>query len=85
VVLGGMTSIPGTITGAFFLTLLPEFLRAFENIEILLFGGILVLCMMFLPDGLAGGSQRLGRLLWRKMVVRKSSDDDAEAGEGGNG
>jgi len=84
VVLGGMTSIPGTITGAFFLTLLPEFLRAFENIEILLFGGILVVCMMYLPDGLAGGSQRLGRLLWRKMVVRKSADD-AEAGEGGNG
>ncbi|MDP3426954.1 MAG: branched-chain amino acid ABC transporter permease, partial [Humidesulfovibrio sp.] len=42
VVLGGMTSIPGSIVGAFFLTILPEFLRAFESIEILLFGGILV-------------------------------------------
>ena len=59
VVLGGMVSVPGAIVGAFFVTVLPEFLRAFENIEILLFGAILVLCMMFLPDGMAGGWNRL--------------------------
>jgi branched-chain amino acid transport system permease protein len=59
VVLGGMISVPGAIVGAFFVTVLPEFLRAFENIEILLFGAILVLCMMFLPDGMAGGWNRL--------------------------
>lgn len=59
VVLGGMVSVPGAIVGAFFVTVLPEFLRAFENIEIVLFGAILILCMMFLPDGLAGGWNRL--------------------------
>ncbi|ACU89112.1 branched-chain amino acid ABC transporter permease [Desulfomicrobium baculatum] len=59
VVLGGMISVPGAIVGAFFITVLPEFLRAFENIEVLLFGAILVLCMMFLPDGMAGGWNRL--------------------------
>ncbi|PKN43253.1 MAG: branched-chain amino acid ABC transporter permease [Deltaproteobacteria bacterium HGW-Deltaproteobacteria-18] len=59
VVLGGMISVPGAIVGAFFITVLPEFLRAFENIEVLLFGGILILCMMFLPDGMAGGWNRL--------------------------
>ena len=59
VVLGGMISVPGAIVGAFFITVLPEFLRAFENIEVLLFGAILVLCMMFLPDGMTGGWNRL--------------------------
>ena len=59
VVLGGMLSVPGAIVGAFFVTVLPEFLRAFENIEILLFGAILILCMMFLPDGMAGGWNKL--------------------------
>ena len=59
VVLGGMISVPGAIVGAFFITVLPEFLRAFENIEVLLFGAILILCMMFLPDGMAGGWNRL--------------------------
>ncbi|MBU1042382.1 MAG: branched-chain amino acid ABC transporter permease [Proteobacteria bacterium] len=76
VVLGGMTSIPGSIVGAFFLTVLPEFLRAFESIEILLFGGILVLCMMFLPDGLAGGFDRLWRWVWRMLYVRRDKDQD---------
>jgi branched-chain amino acid transport system permease protein len=68
VVLGGMVSVPGAIVGAFFVTVLPEFLRAFENIEILLFGAILVLCMMFLPDGMAGGWNRL----WARGRARRS-------------
>ncbi len=59
VVLGGMVSVPGAIVGAFFVTILPEFLRAFENIEVVLFGAILILCMMFMPDGMAGGWNRL--------------------------
>jgi branched-chain amino acid transport system permease protein len=75
VVLGGMTSIPGSIVGAFFLTVLPEFLRAFENIEVLLFGAILVLCMMYVPDGLAGGSARALRRLQKLVLVRRAEDE----------
>jgi branched-chain amino acid transport system permease protein len=66
VVLGGMASVWGAVFGAFFLTLLPEFLRAFENLEILLYGAILIACMMFLPDGLAGGLRRLMAFLRRR-------------------
>ena len=73
VVLGGMTSVLGSILGAFFLTVLPEFLRAFESVEILLFGVILVACMMFLPDGLAGGLGRLWKYLRGRM--RKEAAD----------
>lgn len=74
VVLGGMTSVLGSILGAFFLTVLPEFLRAFESVEILLFGVILVACMMFLPDGLAGGLGRLWRFA-RAKTRRKGAAD----------
>jgi len=59
VVLGGMANIWGAVAGAVFLTVLPEFLRAFHEIEIVLYGLILVLCMIFLPEGLAGGAARL--------------------------
>lgn len=59
VVLGGMANIWGAVAGAVFLTVLPEFLRAFDEIEILLYGLILVLCMIFLPEGIAGGAARL--------------------------
>ncbi len=76
VVLGGMVSVPGAIIGAFFVTVLPEFLRAFENIEIVLFGAILILCMMFLPDGMAGGWNRLwawGGRVWNRWRVSGAS------------
>lgn len=71
VVLGGMVSIPGAVIGAFFVTILPEFLRAFENVEIVLFGGILVSCMMFLPDGLAGGWRRI----WERIKACRGAED----------
>ncbi len=69
VVLGGMGSIPGAVAGAFFLTMLPEFLRVFEDIEVLLFGLILILGMMFLPGGLAGGVKRL----WARVPAARGS------------
>jgi branched-chain amino acid transport system permease protein len=73
VVLGGMVSVPGAIVGAFFVTVLPEFLRAFENIEGVLFGAILILCMMFLPDGMAGGWNRLWARVRRAWAARGAS------------
>ncbi len=69
VVLGGMASVWGAVAGALFLTALPEFLRAFENIETVLFGGILILGMMFLPSGLAGGTAKLTRALLGRFRV----------------
>lgn len=55
VVLGGMVMRARITPGAFFVTILPEFLRCFsENIEILLFGAILVLCMMFYAEWSGG-------------------------------
>ena len=68
VVLGGMASVWGSVAGAFFLTALPEALREFEDIDILVYGAILVLTIMFLPDGLAGGVKRLARKLRRVEV-----------------
>ncbi len=52
VVLGGMGSIVGVILGAFILILLPEYLRAFSDYRMLTFGAIMVLMMVFRPQGL---------------------------------
>ena len=51
IVLGGMGSIPGVITGALIIILLPEYLRAFSEYRMLIFGIILVLMMIFRPGG----------------------------------
>ena len=52
VVLGGMGSIPGVISGALIITLLPEYLRAFSELRMLIFGAVLVFVMVFKPDGM---------------------------------
>jgi len=58
VVLGGMGSIVGVIMGAFVLILLPEYLRAFSEYRMLVFGGILVAMMVFRPQGLISNIRR---------------------------
>jgi len=52
VVLGGMGSIPGSVIGALVLILVPEYLRAFSDYRMLMFGAILVIMMVFRPGGL---------------------------------
>jgi branched-chain amino acid transport system permease protein len=58
VVLGGMGSIIGVITGALILILLPEYLRAFSEYRMLIFGGVLVLMMVFRPGGIVSDVRR---------------------------
>lgn len=52
VVLGGMGSTPGVIIGALVIWLAPELLRDFANWRYLMFGLLLVLVMIFRPQGL---------------------------------
>ena len=58
VVLGGMGSIIGVIVGALILILLPEYLRAFSEYRMLIFGGMLVLMMVFRPGGIVSDVRR---------------------------
>ncbi len=55
VVLGGMASIWGSLLGAAVLTVLPELLTVFHDYETIIFGGILMAVMIFLPQGLVRG------------------------------
>jgi branched-chain amino acid transport system permease protein len=58
VVLGGMGSIPGVILGAVVLYLMPEGLREFQQYRMLIFGGAMVLMMVFRPQGFIGTKRR---------------------------
>jgi branched-chain amino acid transport system permease protein len=58
VVLGGMGSIPGVILGASLLVILPEFLRGLADYRMLFFGAVLVLMMVFRPQGLLPSPRR---------------------------
>ena len=52
VVVGGMASTYGAVLGAAILTMLPQLLSRFEGFEMMVFGAILMLTMIFLPRGL---------------------------------
>jgi branched-chain amino acid transport system permease protein len=62
VVLGGMGSIPGSIVGASAIIIIPEFIRSrspsFQDYRFLLFGAILVIMMIFRPQGLIPSKRR---------------------------
>ena len=53
-----MGSILGVIFGALVLILLPEYLRAFSEYRMLLFGVVLVLMMVFRPGGIVSNVRR---------------------------
>ena len=70
-ILGGMSSVWGGVIGALFLTSMPEFLRIYEDLETVLYGLILILCMMFMPQGLAGGLSRLSGYVQGRIWGRR--------------
>ena len=59
VVLGGMGSIIGVVIGALVLILLPEYLRAFSEYRMLIFGIVLVSMMVFRPGGIVSSVRRV--------------------------
>ncbi len=61
VVLGGMGSIMGIVVGAFLLILTPEYLRAFSSYRMLLFGTVMVLMMVFRPQGIVANVRQVYR------------------------
>ena len=75
VVIGGMASIWGAIFGAATITILPEVLHVFAEYDVVVFGIILILVMIFMPQGLTCGVLEA----WRKSrrLARKRSIADA--------
>lgn len=67
VVLGGMASTFGAACGAIALTLLHAGLVVFEDYEMLIHGALLMIVMIFLPQGLFVGFSQGARRLWRAM------------------
>ena len=72
VVVGGMGYVWGGVLGAAVLTVLPELLSYFEDYDMLIYGSILLVMVMFLPGGLARGAQMLLAAFRRPGRSRRS-------------
>lgn len=80
VVLGGMGSVIGVSVGALVLILLPEYLRAFSEYRMLIFGATMVLMMVFRPQGLVSP----GRTKYNVPGADGVGADAARPAAGGN-
>jgi branched-chain amino acid transport system permease protein len=61
IIVGGLGSVPGSLLGAAVVTVLHDSLAAFQNYRPLIFGVILIVCMLFMPGGIIGVGARLAR------------------------
>lgn len=66
VVFGGMGSTLGAVVGAAVLTTLPQLLTVFKEYEMVLLGGLMMLTMIFMPQGLVPTLEKALAALRRK-------------------
>ena len=74
VVIGGLGSIYGSFLGAAILTILPEFLRVFQDFDIVIYGLMLILMTMFMPGGLISGIQEIAEYAAAKIKGKTSNN-----------
>lgn len=77
VIVGGIGTLAGPIIGTFVVTIALQFLQGFQQFQLLIFGPLLVLLVLYAPHGLMG--------LWLKNTLkpRKPKVAPATASEGG--
>ena len=73
VVFGGMGSLTGSIVSAIGLTILPELLRAFADYRMLAYSVVLVLVMIFRPQGIFGSWEFSLPKLINRLLLRGNS------------
>jgi branched-chain amino acid transport system permease protein len=66
VVVGGLGSVWGTLFGASFITVLPHFLGFLETYMDIIHGVILVVILLFLPQGFVTGLVDIIRIRWAR-------------------
>ena len=77
VVFGGMASTFGAVVGAAVLTTLPQALTLFKEYEMVVFGAVMMLTMIFMPRGLV---PTLAALFGRPEGPGKASQDTGGGG-----
>lgn len=71
IIVGGMGSIPGVIVGAFVLVGMPELLREFTEYRFLMYGILLIIMMLFKPEGFIPD-------VTRRRELHSSGDESTE-------
>ena len=70
VIVGGMGTLIGPVFGAILLTVLPEVLRGFGDLRLVVYGAALTLVVLFMPGGLV----QAARVVAEKLGLRRSHE-----------
>lgn len=81
VVLGGLGSLTGSIISAIVLTTLPELLRGFSEYRLLVYSLVLIIMMIFRPQGLMGRSEFSLTQFIDSLRQRRQSKNTVGGGE----
>ena len=73
IVIGGLGSVYGSFLGAAILTMLPEFLRVFQDLDIVVYGLMLILMTMYMPGGLVSGIEAMSGFVLSRLNKGKGA------------
>lgn len=73
IVIGGLGSVYGSFLGAAILTMLPEFLRVFQDLDIVIYGLMLILMTMYMPGGLVSGIEAISDFVLSRLNKGKGA------------
>ena len=73
IVIGGLGSVYGSFLGAAILTMLPEFLRVFQDLDIVIYGLMLILMTMYMPGGLVSGIEAMSGFVLSRLKKGKGA------------
>ncbi len=73
-ILGGIATLPGAVIGAFAIPVIMEFMQFLEDYRMLIFGALLVIVIIFFPQGFVGGLRKLNEkmIVWRQPKSSES-------------
>lgn len=67
VIVGGTRALGGPVLGAIIFVFVPELLRIAAELRLILFGAVLLVCIVFMPQGVYGGLVSL----WNSLIVQR--------------
>lgn len=74
VIIGGKGMIVGPIVGALLMTILPEYLRMATTLRELIFGFFLIICIIFIPEGIC----RILKTRFRELRMKITEEGEKQ-------
>ena len=78
-VFGGMGNVWGAVIGASTLTIMQEYLKSYNDYNLVIFGAILILAMVFMPQGIYGAFSDLAKKLKHRFETMPETAGEKHA------